>query len=236
LTVQIDLTTIGISYNNEIKKPLRKETAMKRVYTLSVSLLALILLIGTASAMAGNQAEIPNADLPVLITSCGQSPGATMIKVIFMRMKLKSEPKPYEINELATAEDLKTKKEAGSPYKSIIIVMGASLKGMGAAGISIDDELARTSKLIEEARRQGITVIGAHIEGMKRRARGAAVGDNTDELSIDCVAPNSDLLVIIKEGNADNRFTIIAKAKSIPMIEAEKILDLMIEFEKIFKK
>jgi hypothetical protein len=224
-----------MNYNNEIRKLFRKENAMKRIHTLCVSFMTLILLTGTASATAGTQAETPNADLPVLITSCGQSPGATMIKVIFMRMKLEFEPKPYEINELATAEDLKTKKEAGEPYQSIIIVMGASLKGMGAAGISIDDELARTSKLIEEARRQGITVIGAHIEGMKRRAQGAAVGDNTDELSIDCVAPNSDLLVIIKEGNADNRFTIIAKAKNIPMIEVEKLLDLKIEFEKIFK-
>jgi len=208
---------------------------MKRIHTLAFSFLTLIVLTGTASALIGNQAEIPKADLPVLITSCGQSPGATMVKVIFMKMKLKSEPKPYEINELVTAEDLKAEQEAGSPYKSIIIVMGASLKGMGAAGISIDDELARTTKLIEEARRQGITIIGAHIEGMKRRAQGAAVGDNTDELSIDCVAPNSDLLIIIKEGNTDNRFTIIANAKNIPIIEVEKLLDLKTEFEKIFK-
>ena len=61
---------------------------MKRVYALSISLLTLILLTGTASAMAGTQAETPNADLPVLITSCGQSPGATMIKVIFMSLLL----------------------------------------------------------------------------------------------------------------------------------------------------
>lgn len=209
---------------------------MIRAQTSSIILLTILVLTGTAFTMAGSQAEVPEVNFPVLLTSCGQSPGATMIKVIFMRMKLEIEPKPYEINELATAEDLKAKQEAGSPYKSIIIVMGASLKGMGAAGISIEDELARTSKLIAEARRQGITVIGAHIEGMKRRAQGAAVGDNTDELSIDCVAPNSDLLVIIKEGNADNRFTIIANEKSIPMIEAEKLLDLKGEFEKIFIK
>jgi hypothetical protein len=113
--------------------------------------------------------------------------------------------------------------------------MGASLKGMGAAGISIDDELARTSKLIEEARRQGIIIIGAHIEGIKRRAQGAVVGDNTDELSIDAVAPNSDLLIIKKEGNADGRFTIIANEKNIPMIEVEKTLDLIAEFKKLFK-
>ncbi len=209
---------------------------MIRVHATSIILLTIILITGNAFAMTESQAKVPDVDFPVLLTSCGQSPGATMIKVIFMRMKLEIKPKPYEINEMATAEDLKANKEAGSPYKSIIIVMGASLKGMGAAGISIDDELARTSKLIEEARRQGITVIGAHIEGLKRRAQGAAVGDNTDELSIDCVAPNSDLLVIIKEGNADNRFTIIANEKNIPMIEAEKLLDLKAEFEKLFIK
>jgi hypothetical protein len=34
-------------------------------------------------------------------------------------------------------------------------VMGASLKGMGAAGISIDDELRRSAELIAEARKEG---------------------------------------------------------------------------------
>ena len=50
------------------------------------------------------------------------------------------------------------------------------------------------------------------------------------------VAPNSDLLVVIKEGNTDDRFTLISKDKGIPMIEAEKLLDLMSVFEKLFKK
>lgn len=201
------------------------------------SLLAVFFLFtGIVFSQAEKQPEIPNIELPVLITSCGQSPGPTMLKVIFMKLKLEFKPQAYEVNSLATAEDLKAGLEDGTPYKSLIIVMGASLKGMGAAGISIDDELARTSTLIKEARRLGITIIGAHIEGMKRRAQGAAVGDNTDELSIDAVAPNSNLLVIKKEGNADGRFTVIAKDKKIPMIEVEKTLDLLTEFEKIFKK
>jgi len=182
-----------------------------------------------------SQPEIPKVNLPVLITSCGQSTGPVMLKVIFMRLKLEIKPKDYEVKEMAAAEDLKAMADSGTPYRSLIITMGASLKGMGAAGISIDDELARTSKLIEEARRQGITIIGAHIEGIKRRAQGAAVGDNTDELSIDAVAPNSDLLIIKKEGNADGRFTIIANEKNIPMIEVEKTLDLIAEFKKLFK-
>lgn len=209
---------------------------MKKIHTFSALLLAFILIMGTSYSFTSNQSEIPKIELPILITSCGQSPGATMLKVIFMKLKLEFEPKAYEVNELATAEDLKAKKEAGTPYKSMIIVMGASLKGMGAAGISIDEELDRTAKLIEEAHNQGISIIGAHIEGMKRRAQGASVGDNTDELSIDAVAPNSDLLIINKEGNTDNRFTVIANEKNIPMIEVEKTIELIEEFKKIFKE
>ncbi|MDH5406164.1 MAG: DUF6305 family protein [Candidatus Aminicenantes bacterium] len=209
---------------------------MKKFNAISFILLLFFLFAGMAFPQAENQPELPQTELPVLITSCGQSPGPTMLKVIFMKLKLEFKPKAYEANSLATAEDLKAGLEDGTPYKSLIIVMGASLKGMGAAGISIDDELARTSELIKEARRLGITIIGAHIEGMKRRAQGAAVGDNTDELSIDAVAPNCDLLVIKKEGNTDGRFTVIAEEKNIPMIEVEKTLDLLTEFEKIFKQ
>jgi hypothetical protein len=114
--------------------------------------------------------------------------------------------------------------------------MGASLKGMGAAGIQIEDELARAAVLIAEARKEGIKVIGAHIEGLKRRSQGAAAGDTTDEQSIDAVAPNSDILLVLKEGNADGRFTVISKSKRIPLIEFDKTLDLIPTLEKLFAK
>jgi hypothetical protein len=195
----------------------------------------LFLCVGLGKSVPAIQPDIPKAELPVMITSCGQSPGATMLKVIFMRMKLDQQPEPYEINTMATADELRSAKEAGTPYKSLIIVMGASLKGMGAAGISMDDELSRIGTLIKEAHTQGIKIIGAHIEGQKRRAQGAAVGDNTDEQSIDAVAPNSEILIVRKDGNEDDRFTIIANTKNIPLILVEKNLDLLEELQKIFK-
>ncbi len=139
-------------------------------------------------------------------------------------------------NFQATAEDLIAKKAAGSPFKSLIIVTGASLKGMGAAGISIEDELLRTKKLIEEAKKQGITIIGAHVEGMARRAHGAAAGDNSDEMSIDAVCPQSALLLIRKDGNEDGRFTQISKDKDIPLIEFEKNMELGSVLENLYVK
>jgi hypothetical protein len=177
------------------------------------------------------QAAEAKAELPVLITSCGQSNGPTTIKVVMQRLKM-----AFDIDPLATPETLQAKAKAGTPYKTLIITMGASLKGMGAAGIEIDDELARAAALIAEARKQGIRIIGAHIEGMKRRSQGAAAGDTTDEQTIDAVAPNSNILLVYKEGNTDGRFTTIAQSKKIPLIEFEKTVDLIPTLEKLFAK
>lgn len=196
-----------------------------------IGLAALFLTLSENAVLS--QPESPKAELPVLITSCGQSPGATMLKVIMNRLKF--EPGAFEVVMLATTDDLKAKMESGTPYKTLIIVMGASLKGMGAAGISIDDELERTNALLAEAKAQGILVIGSHIEGMKRRAQGATVGDNTDELSIDAVALNSDLLLINKGGDSDRRFSIIAEQNSIPIVVVEKNLELLEKLGAIFK-
>jgi hypothetical protein len=191
---------------------------------------AMLVMVVLPIAVAA-QAPEAKAELPVLVTSCGQSNGPTTIKVVMQRLKM-----AYDIDPLATPETLKAKAKAGTPYKSLIITMGASLKGMGAAGIQIEDELARAAALIAEARKEGIKIIGAHIEGLKRRAQGAAAGDTTDEQSIDAVAPNSNILLVYKEGNADGRFTAIAEAKRIPLIEFEKTVDLIPTLEKLFSK
>jgi len=184
-----------------------------------------ILSLGLALAGAGLWAQPLQAPQPIIVASCGQSPAPIMMKVILQKAGL-----PFQIEPLATVTELKAK-----GAKTLIITMGASMKGMGAAGISIDDELARTAALIDEAKKLKIVVIGAHIEGMKRRAQGADAGDTTDEQSIDAVAPKCDILIVLKEGNADNRFSDIAKAKKIPLIEVEKNLDLVAQLEKLFK-
>ena len=201
---------------------------MSKRYKMGPALIVVLSL--SASAAAFGQAPA-KAEEPALLTSCGQSPGPVMLKVVMQRV-----PVAFELNPLATAADLKAKKDAGTPYKSLVIVMGASLKGMGAAGISIEDELSRTAALIAEARAQGILVIGAHIEGMKRRSQGASAGDTTDEQSIDAVAPNAGLLLINKEGDSDGRFTAIADSKKIPLVAVEKNLDLVAALKTLYGK
>jgi len=197
---------------------------MKR--TILFAFVSLALLSPVAAAQ-----EAAKADLPVLVTSCGQSPGPMKLKVFMKRLKM-----DHVYNLQAVAADLVDKQKAGTPFKTLIIVTGASLKGMGAAGVEIKDELKRTRELIAEAKKQGIKIIGAHIEGMARRAQGAAAGDNSDEISIDAVCPQAALLLIRQDGNEDGRFTAISKESKIPMIVFQKNMELGKVLEDLFAK
>ena len=182
------------------------------------------LLVVAAAALAAfgpapealAQSAAPKAQAPVLVTSCGQSPGPLKLTVF-----LKKRGVEYDYKADATQKDI-----ASSKYKTLIIVTGASLKGMGAAGVSMKDELTRTAGIIDAAKKGGVLLIGAHIEGMARRSQGAEAGDNSDEQSIDAVCPRSQALLVRKDGDEDGRFTAIAKKQNIPLITFEKNLEI----------
>jgi hypothetical protein len=162
------------------------------------------------------QPAAPKAQAPVLVTSCGQSPGPLKLTVFLKKLGIE-----YDYKSDATDKDLASKK-----YKTLIIVTGASLKGMGAAGVSMKDELTRTAALIDAAKKGGVLLIGSHIEGMARRSQGAEAGDNSDEQSIDAVCPRAQALLVRKDGDEDGRFTAIAKKQNIPIITFEKNLEI----------
>jgi hypothetical protein len=193
-----------------------------------VILLSLPMGIGAQVTTVGTP---PKAAEPVLLTSCGQSPGPVRIKVFMDRLHM-----DYVYNTLATAADLVDAQKGGKPFRTLIIVTGASLKGMGAAGVSVEDELARTAALIAEAKKQGVMLVGAHVEGMERRAQGAAPGDNSDEQSIDAVCPNSRVMFVRKDGDEDHRFSVISQNGTIPLILFEKNLEIQDALKLLFGK
>ena len=193
--------------------------------------LLLIVAAGLVWSPASAQKQSVKLEQPVLLSSCGQSPGPLKFKVFFGKLGIE-----HVYNPQASAGDLVTKKKEGKPFKSMIIVVGASLKGMGAAKVSIEDEIDRTKKLIAEARKQGIKVVGAHVEGMERRAQGAAPGDNSDEQSIDAVCPVSDIMVVRKDGDEDKRFTTISTGKKIPLVTFEKNMELSDVLKNLYQK
>lgn len=158
-------------------------------------------------------------EAPAAVTTCGQSPGALMVKLILKKAGIENEQK-----DDLTAEDLKDGK-----YKTVIITTGTSLKGMGAAGTDIDAETKRVEDVIAEAKKQGMTLIGAHIEGMARRV------DMTDEMSIDAVMPVSDIIVVKEESDSDGFFTKLAEEKNVPIYSVKEPLDLVETFKTLFK-
>jgi hypothetical protein len=196
--------------------------------------LALLVVVGASPLLAQAKpaaagaapAAAPKAQTPVFLTSCGQSPGAVTVGVFLRRLQI-----DYDLKETGTVKDLGAK-----PYKTIIIVTGSSLKGMGGAGVSIDDELARAGALVAEAKKRGIQIIGAHVEGMERRARNAAPGDNSDEMSIDAVCPKAKMLIVRKDGDEDGRFTTLSKKFGVPVVFYTKSLELNGVLKDVFGK
>jgi hypothetical protein len=183
-------------------------------WTSTVAAAALLLLAGLAPLEAQDAAV--TAELPIVLTSCGQSPGPTRLQFFLNRLDIE-----HEFLDMATVADL----ERLQP-KTLIIVTGASLKGMGAAGVSMREELIRTAALVEAARSMGITIMGAHVEGMARRAQGASAGDNSDEQSIDAVMPFSDMMLVRQDGDEDRRFSIISENSGIPLLLFEKNMEM----------
>ncbi len=189
-----------------------------------VLVITLSLFLGLSlTSFTTEQPSIPKVELPLIVTTCGQSPGALMVWVLCKQIKL-----PCDREDLLTAERLKAKAEEGNPYKTLIITTGTSMKGMGAAGVDIDYEVARIEAVIEEAKKEGILIIGAHIEGMARRV------DATDAASIATVIPESKLLLIREDSNEDGYFTKAAEEQGIPIITFKETLDLTDIFKQLF--
>lgn len=187
---------------------------------------AILVLLTAVAAVPAHAQPLPTAAAPALLTSCGQSPGPVRVQVLLKRLGIE-----HEYKAEATSLDL-----ASGRFKTLIVVTGASLKGMGAAGVSMSDELRRTESLIAEAKKRGILLVAAHIEGMERRAKNAAPGDNSDEQSIDAVCPVSQVMIVRKDGDEDGRFTTISKAKKIPLLTFEKNLELSDVLKRLFGK
>src|SRR5512136_1462663 len=90
----------------------------------------------------------------------------------------------------------------GTPYSTVIFAIGASLKGMGASGLTIETEEARLKRIIDFCKQNRIFMIAVHVGGTA--LRGAPGSDN--ERMIDAVVPLVDYVIVTKESNKDGRF------------------------------
>jgi hypothetical protein len=157
------------------------------------------------------------AQEPVLITSAGQSADTQMVKLLVDRNKI-----AHQFNPLTGGEDLQN-------IKSLIIVIGGSTKGMGAAGIDAEKEASRIQKLLGKAKDLKIPVIGMHIGGKARR------GDLSDRF-IKMVVPQASYLIVVKEGDVDEIFSKDASKNSIPIVLVNKISEAQEPLKALYGK
>ncbi|HWQ10880.1 MAG TPA: DUF6305 family protein, partial [Holophaga sp.] len=105
---------------------------------------------------------------------------------------------------------------AASGSKSLVLAIGGSSKGLGAAGISAESELTRAKAVIAEARKLGMKIVGVHVGGEVRR------GELSDKF-IQAAVPQCDYVIVVAEGNKDGLFTKLCGTAKIPMDSVEKI-------------
>jgi hypothetical protein len=190
----------------------------------------------------------PKVGLPILTTSAGQSTDVTTLNIVLEEAGIAYDycdvPTPEMVADgvglggresgpgfhVESTTDL-AKYPAGTPYKAVLFAIGASLKGMGASGLTLDSEEARLKKLLEFCKQKKIFVLAVHVGG--EAARGPAGSDN--ERMIDAVAPYADYLVVTKDSNKDGRFTKIAEAKKVPLAQIDYALGLVDIVKQIFQ-
>jgi dihydropteroate synthase len=173
----------------------------------------IFLLIAFFATLGFSNAETEEATLtfeePVLITSGGQSPGALQMMVLAKMSGI----------EYKFTKDIEAATDNVVPYNTVIIVVGASGKGLGAAGIDVDTEIERVVELCKIARGLEKKIIIAQIEGATRR------GESSDRIA-DAVVEYADYLLIKIDANEDEKFTKIAEEKEIPIRLFENTSDV----------
>ncbi len=155
---------------------------------------------------------------PGVITSIGQSSDIAIVKAL-LNTKLKL---GLDVVPLAKPADL-------ANARSIIMVMGASTKGLGAAGINMDQETERTRALLKTAKESKTRILVLHVGGEARR------GKSSNDL-IELAVPEADQVVVVAAGNKDKLFNTLASKHNTPVIEAANLSAAGDAIKSLFKE
>lgn len=156
------------------------------------------------------------AEYPALVTSGGQSADYQMIATVMSKQEME-----FTTNNLATSADL-------GDAKTLIVVIGGSSKGLGAAGIDADGELARLNELMSAAKDAGVSIIAMHTGGEARR------GDLSDKF-ISPVFDMADYAIVVAAGDSDGLMAGLCADKGIPMDTIDSISDVVSVLPAAFK-
>ena len=192
---------------------------------------ALALIIAVSPALSkkhGIAAQSSTLESPAFIASVGQSAGAQQARVLATRAGLE-----FTFEARPAVEMLEG-------HETLVVVLGASTKGLGAAGVDIDDEITWATELFEKARGLGMSIVAMHIEGGTRRGPSSDRVNTTfaplvDHLIVKGASPDQEWAEAEEaNGNADGLFTTIAAEHGIPITYIAKTLEAVGALQQLF--
>ena len=145
------------------------------------------------------------ADGPAVLTSVGQSADMEMVRVLMTRARLQ-----FRSDTLVMANGLT------SADKTLVLVVGGSSKGLGAAGISVEDEMRRAQALVKQAKDMNMKIIAVHVGGEARRG---SLSDGFIRFAV----PEADFVIVVSEGDKDGLFTTLANQARVPINKVDRI-------------
>lgn len=174
---------------------------------------------GEAQAAGGEATGITEAiaEAPIILTSVGQSADVNVVQTLLKKCEIEC-----DLNATLTADDL-------SSYKTLVLAIGGSSKGLGAAGVDENQELDRVKAVIAKAEEQGMKIIALHIGGSARR------GTLSDKFIPDALKA-ADAAIIVSEGDSDGLMKGIVTEGGIPTAFVDNQVGAVEPLKTIFGK
>lgn len=155
------------------------------------------------------------AETPILLTSAGQSADVEMIKAMLDAAGIS-----YTQENLATSANL-------ADAKTLILAVGGSSKGLGAAGIDADEEAQRLQELIDAAKANGVKIVALHTGGEARR------GELSDRF-VTLAFENADYGIAVEDGDKDGLIKSSAEKNGSTVEYIKSITDTTESLKNIF--
>ncbi len=191
-----------------------------RKFLCCMLLVSLLCGVSAAAFAAIGGADIKTYQTPFLITNAGQGPGGKMCRLLTTQAKTVKLDTDFFYNAEPVEKDLDEK-----PYSCLVVVVGSTDKGLGASGITIDDEIKRLEAMVKHAEEIKLPIVAVLLEKDKR----SDIPTNANERCIDAIFPHAEWMIVVSEGNKDGRFNKISEEKNIPLT----IIDTAMDYTKL---
>ncbi len=199
---------------------------MKKI--LSFVLMMCVLMTVPMFAFAAVSGDEPlTIGTPFMITNAGQGPGGKMGRLLVSRAGTLTEDEDFYYVDVPYAADVDAR-----DYSAIVIVIGSTDKGLGATGITIDQEIARVDEVVARANEKGVPVIAVMLEKDKR----SDVKTNANERCIDAVCPHASWMIVTADVNTDGRYDAFKAENGTPLTILDSSMDFISLVQQAFVK